>query len=282
MAERIDQHEEAHRLAAFADGELSGADAAAMQARLAIDPAAAARVAAARRMREGIAAAFLATAPRPSEGLRQRIAAISLQSEHAVTLDGAPVLAQRSGGARWLLAVAAVALLAIGVVAGRLLFGPTQAANSSPVPASMVAAVTHVHVFCSRAPDLHVAGFPKQLGKLEGPLERYLGRPVPYPDLRPIGYQYVGACPAPEVSEPTVHLLYHATGTPITDTVSLFVQSYHGQVHVEDGKVYWAAGKGAAHPMIVWRKDEMVFYLVGDADQPVIGAADLMHVHVPL
>jgi hypothetical protein len=240
-------------------------------------------VAAEARLREGVAAAFLAATPGPSEGLRERIAAISLRPLDAGEVKGALVLPQRPRKpARWLLAVAAMALLGIGVVAGRLLFQPTQAMESSPVPAPMVAAITYVHVNCSRAPDLHVAEFPKQLGKLEGPLERYLGRPVPYPDLRPIGYQYLGACPAPEVAEPTVHLLYHAMGRPITDTVSLFVQSYHGQVHVDDGSVSWAARKDAAHPMIVWRKDGMVFYLVGDADQPVIRAADLMHVHVPL
>lgn len=284
MAERTNQPGiDAATLTAFADGELRGADAVAVQAHLAAHPADAARLAAAGRFRQGVAAALLSNTPAPSNDLRRRVAAM-----------GTEVPGSQGPGAgfigpshyRWrtraALAAAAMIFLAIGIVAGRMIFGPPRAKDSPPVPASIVADVTWVHVDCSRAPDLHAAAFPKQLGKLEGRLERYLGRPVPYPDLRPIGYEYIGAGPCGRPAEQTVHLLYKAVGGPIADTVSLFVQPYHGQVHVDEGKVYWAAGRDAAHPMIVWRKDDMVFYLVGDADQPVAKAASLMHVDVPL
>jgi anti-sigma factor RsiW len=284
MAERFAQPEEqARRLTAFADGELPAAEAAAVQAHLAAHPADAARAAAAARFRQGVAAAFLAKTPSPSDALRERVAAIAGQESGDDEARSVPMPRRH---ARWFAvarpALAALILLALGVVVGRMLWGPKSVGvNPLPVPASTVAFVTHVHVDCSRAPDLHTAAFPKRLGTLESRLKEYLGRPVPYPDLRPIGYEYVGAGPCGNRAEQTVHLLYKAISGPVTDTVSLFVQPYHGQVHIEEGQVYWAAGRDAAHPMIVWRKDEMVFYLVGDADQPVEKAAGLMHVPVP-
>ena len=34
--------------------------------------------------------------------------------------------------------------------------------------------------------------------------------------------------------------------------------------------------------MIVWRRDNMTFYLVGDADKPIIEAAGVMGVAAPI
>ena len=284
MAERMVQpDDQARRLTAFADGELPGVELAAVQAHLASHPADAARVAAAARFRQGVAAALIARTTPPSDSLRERVAAIALKAAGDAADHPLPALRHHP---RWFAvargALAAMILLALGIVVGRTIFGPKPAASSSPVPASTVAFVTHVHVDCSRAPDLHTAAFPQELGTLASRLERYLGRPVPYPDLRPIGYEYIGAGPCGNRAEQTVHLLYKAIGGPVTDTVSLFVQPYHGQAPIDEGKVYWAAGRDAAHPIIVWRKDDMVFYLVGDADQPLVRAATLMHVPVPL
>ena len=171
--------------------------------------------------------------------------------------------------------------LAIGLWFGRQMNGQSPG-GAGPVLASLVADVTHIHVDCSRAPDLHTAEFPKELGDLKGSLEKYLGRPVPYPDLNSIGYQYIGAGPCAKPLENMAHLLYRAKGGPITDTVSLFVQRDGPANKLQDGKVYWAAGKDAAHPMIVWRRDNMTFYLVGDADKPVLQAAAVMGVAAPL
>jgi anti-sigma factor RsiW len=172
-------------------------------------------------------------------------------------------------------------LLAVGLWMGREIYGNARSATG-PVPATLVADVTRIHVDCSRAPDLHTAAFPKELGNLQGSLEKYLGRPVPYPDLSSIGYQYIGAGPCAKPLENMAHLLYRHKGGPITDTVSLFVQRDGSLMDLQEGKVYWAAGKDAAHPMIVWRRDNMTFYLVGDADQPVLQAAQVMGVGAPL
>ena len=131
-------------------------------------------------------------------------------------------------------------------------------------------------------PSLHTGTWPQALGDLGPPLKAYLGRPVPYPDLSPIGYAYVGAGPCDKPLENAAHLLYRSTEPNRDDTISLFVQKYDGRSPIEPGKVYRIAGKDAAHPMIVWRHGEMVFYLVGNDEQPVLKAAKQMKVDVPL
>jgi anti-sigma factor RsiW len=280
MAEPMESNDPARLLTAFADGELDAAGRAAVLDYLAANPASAARLVDEARFRQAVARSMERATPGPSPELRQRIEKMLVGSPE---VDAAPAslairAAQRRPIFRWAVAaMAALLFLVSGLFIGRLM--PSQkTTDGQPLPASLVAAITHIHVDCSRAPSLHNAPFPKELGNLEGSLKTYLGRPKPYPDLSPIGYEYVGAGPCAKPLENTAHLLYRAVGGPVSDTVSLFVQPYIGQVNIEEGKVYWAAGKDAAHPMMVWRKDGLVLYLVGDASQPVTQAAGVMHV----
>jgi hypothetical protein len=76
-------------------------------------------------------------------------------------------------------------------------------------------------------------------------------------------------------------LLYRSTDPKDVETVSLFVQKYDGKSPVQPGKVYRIAGKDAAHPMIVWRHEDMVFYLVSDAEEPLENAAKAIKIEVP-
>jgi hypothetical protein len=183
-----------------------------------------------------------------------------------------------------LAAAASIAFLAIGVMLGRTgLHGPAEAIGPSslPVPATYIAEATRTHVDCSRYPSLHTGSWPQALGDLGPPLKAYLGRPVPYPDLSGIGYEYVGAGPCARPLEHAAHLLYRSTTPKDVETVSLFVQQYDGHSPIQPGKVYRIAGKDAAHPMIVWRYADMVFYLVSDAEEPLEKAARAIHVEVP-
>jgi anti-sigma factor RsiW len=287
MDERFEK-DSALLLTAFADGELDADLRAAVLEYLAAHPEQAARLVDEAHFRQAVARSMERAAPPAPAELRQRIERLTaepLREDRPLVADrpapGPIPIRQNSRGAngslfRWVAALAALVCLVSGLVIGRM--SGKDSAGTRPLPASLVSELTHTHVDCSRAPSLHNAPFPKELGNLEGPLKTYLGRPVPYPDLRPIGYEYVGAGPCAKPLENTAHLLYRSTREPITDTVSLFVQPFVGQVNIQEGKVYWAAGKDAAHPLMVWRKDGLVLYLVGDAPQPVSAAAGVMHV----
>jgi len=290
MSEEAHEDEAILSLSALADGEtdeLTAEQREAVLRRLATEPPAAARVAVEVRLRQAVSRYMSESAPSPSDALRRWIEDMVRETAP----DGASTesisskiqLRHMPGRSRifWPAAAAAMVFLVIGLWIGSAMHG--EPANvAGPVPASLVADVTHIHVDCSRAPDLHSAAFPKELGNLKGSLEKYLGRPVPYPDLSSIGYEYIGAGPCAKPLDNAAHLLYRAKGGPITDTVSLFVQRDGPLKKLEEGKVYWAAGKDAAHPMIVWRRDNMTFYLVGDADKPVLAAAAVMGVAAPL
>ncbi|HWE96922.1 MAG TPA: hypothetical protein VG269_23375 [Tepidisphaeraceae bacterium] len=281
MDERFEK-DSALLLTAFADGELDADLRAAVLEYLAAHPEQAARLVDEAQFRQAVARSMERAAPPAPAELRQRIERLAAEPISDTRTGQGPIpIRRKSPGAngsvfRWVAALAALVCLVSGLVIGRM--SGRESNGSRPLPPSLVSELTHTHVDCSRAPSLHNAPFPKALGNLEGPLKAYLGRPVPYPDLRPIGYEYIGAGPCAKPLENTAHLLYRSAREPITDTVSLFVQPYVGQVDIEEGKVYWAAGKDAAHPLIVWRKDGLVLYLVGDAPQPVSAAAGAMHV----
>jgi anti-sigma factor RsiW len=291
MSEQAQEDEARRYLSALADGEsdeLTAEQRDTVLHHLATHPQAAAWLAAEVQLRQAVSQYLAKGAALPSDALRERIQDLARAGEMAFELSSTKQPAVTAPSPRrpmrawfiWPAAAAAMVFLAVGLWMGREIYGGSPS-GGGPVPATLVADVTHIHVDCSRAPELHNAPFPKELGNLEGSLEKYLGRPVPWPDLSSIGYKYIGAGPCAKPLENTAHLLYRAIGGPVTDTVSLFVQR-DGPQDLQEGKVYWAAGKDAAHPMIVWRRDNMTFYLVGDADKPVIQAARVMGVAVPL
>jgi len=291
MSEEAHEDDARRYLSALADGEsdeLTAEQREAVLHHLATHPQAATWLANEVQLRQVVSQYLAGAAAPPSDALRQRIDELTRAGEAAsdpssTGPSASPAPSRRRSGRAWFIwpmAAAAMVFLAVGLWLGREIYGGSPT-STGPVPASLVAGVTHIHVDCSRAPDQHTADFPKELGDLKGSLEKYLGRQVPWPDLSSIGYQYIGAGPCAKPLENMAHLLYRHKGGPITDTVSLFVQR-DGPKNLQEGKVYWAAGKDATHPMIVWRRDNMTFYLVGDADQPVIEAAGAMGLPAPL
>jgi anti-sigma factor RsiW len=266
-------------LTAFADGNLDPARSADVLEFMARRPHEARVMARSMRFRGEVGRQIISATPPVSQSLRDRLRVVVEKDAADEAARALPPWRARSQA--WLgLAAAALFFIAVGLSFGRLMFGSSL--RSTPAPASVVAAVTHIHVDCSRAPSLHHAPFPHELGELSDQLKQYLGKPNPWPDLSPIGLQYIGAGPCSAPMQGTVHLLYKSTRAFYTDTVSLFVQPYRGQISAVEGKLYWAAGIDSPHPMLVWRQSGLVFYLVGDGSHEVVAAAQFMHLHVPL
>jgi len=280
MSEPQDSSYPANKLTAFADGDLNPARSADVLEYLSSHPEAARTIARQMRFRGAVGRSVRGLTPPPGEALRERITAMVARDAALTVRRQLPVWRQRSQF--WFGAVAAALFfVALGLSFGKMIYG-VAGLSDDIVPAPLVSAVTHVHVDCSRAPSLHHLPFPHELGDLKDALQADLGRDEPYPDLSAMGYQYVGAGPCSKPMEGTVHLLYQSTNSPVVDTMSLFVQKFHGQLNIADGKIYWAQDKTAAHPMLVWRRGSLVYYLVGDADGPVMNAAKFMHVRPPV
>ncbi|MDQ3440021.1 MAG: hypothetical protein M3478_06685, partial [Planctomycetota bacterium] len=147
--------------------------------------------------------------------------------------------------------------------------GPDENVAAAPkaydVPPSTVAAVTGVHVDCSRfAAHLHNAEFPKELGARSAAVEQDFSRDTPYPDLSGMGYKLIGAGPCRAPLANTVHLLYRSTVKDLNDTLSVFVQPVDAQPKLEPGKFYLVSDPASAHPAFAWRTAGAVYFLVGD------------------
>ena len=306
MTEPIDPTNADRYLTAFADGELDADHGRAVLHYLATHPEAASRVEGELKFRQAVGRVMMRM-PAPSAALRDAIGRTELPSgPEASTATAsvaparptitfrpaaAPAIDERRLARRLFLrrtlplaAAASIAFLAIGVLLGRKGLRPTTdttVATALPVPATYIAEATRTHVDCSRFPSLHTGSWPEALGDLGPALLKYLGRPVPYPDLSGIGYEYIGAGPCARPLENAAHLLYRSTDPKDVETVSLFVQKYDGHSLIQPGKVYRIAGRDAAHPMIVWRHADMVFYLISDAEEPLENAARAIKIEVP-
>jgi anti-sigma factor RsiW len=265
MAEKPSEIE----LMAYADGELEPAAAERVRAYVEADAGAARKVAAYGKL--GEAGRRVAMLEMPA-GLMERVA-------DSATDVNKP---RRWRLAPWVMSVAAVLVVGIGAVALWSATRPPRAVRGSDVvPVAWVTDTVRVHVTCSGHPDHHVPPFPRELEKLPGSLKDYLGREAACPDLSKLGYQFAGCGPCKIPGGKTAHLLYRpSAGTG--PCVSLFVQADGGQLGMEKGKVYYAEDARDRTPMIVWRGEGVVYYLVGGDARQLEGAAGTMGVRVKI
>jgi len=279
-------------LIAFADGELSGSRAREIRTFLAGEPLLRAEVQQLRELRARAAEA-LRTAPSNPQ-LRRRIEAMFDQAETTGQISSRPLFTIRR------LAVAAVVLISI---AAGLMFWlrqsrevtepmmakkpmgelPTPVSgddNLLPEPGSkgvtrnVVLAATRKHLICERMADhFYDRRFPREIANVPKVAAVYLGADVATPDLSSIGLEFSGAGGCSFPGGKTLHVLYRSK-TLSTRCVSLFVQPFEHQVSFDAGALVVLAGPTAAHPMLSWRSDRLVYFLIGDDFAETRGAAE--------
>ena len=174
----------------------------------------------------------------------------------------------------WLLWIgrvaAAIVVLLVGViagVAGHEWIAPPKPINTTAdvLPAAVVAQAEEVHGVCSRlALGLHSAGYPADVAALAAAVEHDLHSADPYPDLRPIGFAYRGAGPCGKPLADTAHLLYRSTRPGSVAAVSVFVQPWHDQYAIAPGRLYTVSVAQTPFPMLAWRTDRVVYFLLAD------------------
>ena len=257
------------RLTAFADGELDAAGQLAVLREVATDADALAAVEDEQRLNLACRRVVRRDTPPVGDELRRRIEAMA---------GAAPAAASRPVFA-WLAAAAAVALLLVGGgVIGRMTARPqsdlAQAGGGSVVPASLARSLTFTHVECSRLPaGLHGASVAEIRPGLVTPLELDLHRDEPFPDLSSIGYRFVGAGPCGHPLDDAVHLLYRSADPAVVDTLSVFVRPFHAddaaERQMQDGRLYQVVARDDPHPLVAWRTERLIYFLVGDGADTV-------------
>lgn len=290
-------------LMVYADGELDTAASERMRQYLLGDPQAAAKVEALQQLREASRRVWQSGPAVPAHVLKQ-IEALT-QSSHAESSpsyddrgyslhpdqqggnsDGVPaplhgyVSLQPRMRIGFRFAAAAVLLIGLG---GFLLWfnydGRTRVvADSGLIPVAWVDATARQHIDCSRHGDHFGPGFPHAVQELPASLHQYLGHDSLVPDLTKLGYQFAGAGPCQIPGGKTAHLLYRpqSGGNVSLYTVSLFVQPDTNQLPLEKGKVYFANDAVDHTPMIIWRGNGVVYYLVGENKNQLADAARQM------
>jgi anti-sigma factor RsiW len=278
-------------LMAFADGELDAGAHERVRQYVLGHPEAAAKVKAYQQLRDAGCRACKSGVDVPQH-LQDRVAGLANPPSYddrgyPMNADGQPVAAP----ANWqspmrtarrpmfgyrIMAAAALLIVGIGVVAMILMPAGTKVINDpSIVPVGWVHTTAEVHTECSRHASHFGAGFPQAVEELPASLRQYLGHDAIVPDLSKLGYKFAGAGPCQIPGGKTVHLLYRpAPGGSISQyTVSLFVQPDKNQLKLEKGKVYFANDAIDKTPMIIWRGDGVVYYLVGEDKNQLRDAA---------
>lgn len=276
MSKRLDEDEIEAKLSAFADGQLGEHESSEVLEHLAADPDAIRRVLAQRRLRQAASRSVRAATPPVPAALRARLQALQPPVVPRPPVDPTGDRLRRIGR-RALVVAALAACLVLGVLVGRML-GVRPASHDGVVPASFVLAVTRTHVDCSRYEDhSHPPEFPAEEAAVPEAIRRRLGRQAFLPDLSSTGYRFAGAgaCTVPGAS--TVHIVFRATASGTVDSVSLFIQPDVGQAAVKPETVYRLSGAESAHPVLLWRRDGLIFYLVGDDEQVVEKVKDSLN-----
>ena len=260
-------------LSAFADGELDAAAARRLLQHMLDDPSAADALRQVQQLSVAARRVVRSATPPVPDDLRYRLQQIAMPAGRP---PARPALAGSPAG--WWLAsgraaLAAAVLLAVGVWVGRhagRTTGPVSFPNpgvpaAEVLPAEIVAGAEEVHGVCSRlAIGLHSAGYPADVAALPTAVEQDLHSDHPYPDLSPIGYRYRGAGPCGKPLPDTAHLLYRSVAPGSVNAVSVFVQPWHDQYPLAPGRLYTVSVAQSPFPMLAWRTDRVVYFLLAD------------------
>jgi len=274
-------------LAAFADGELDGAQNLKVLQLMAKDPAIADRVAQLHKLRGAVAQAMDDPSIKAPDSLRNQIMHMAQQEPEAFDASQKSTPAQTGPSVlavigRWLPAAAAAVLL-IGTL---LTINGVGLQNNTPLitsanvlNASMIDQFTDRHFKCSRhiTPMQGVEQFPQNLAVLPGALSDYFHQPINEEalNLSSLGYEFdvAGMCVIP--GKGAVHLIYQSKApTGQAETLSLWLRPYEQGSRIEPDRLYKADEAQKSYPMLVWRHADMVYYLVGDSHDAVERAFD--------
>lgn len=109
----------------------------------------------------------------------------------------------------------------------------------------------------------------------------FLGTHVPSDaiDLNTLGFELIdaGSCHLP--GKQSVHLVYQPVGNDAShDTLSLWIAPADAQWHnrLAEGRPLLIDGPMVPHPMAVWRRADLVFFLVSDSSQSSQAAVNLI------
>ena len=274
-------------LMAYADGELEGAAPIRVLRTMAADPKAVGAVLHQQQLRRAVSHAMRRAAPATPEPLQDKVAQLAAAEPEAAAANRNQLkeseLPSRSTGPiarigplrRWGPMVAA-AVLVIGVFTALTMAinhwrgraGP-GASGDLIMAAGQVERFASRHVKCSTMVEgLHAADeWSGNVTELPGALATFL-KASTYPalDLSSAGYKYAGTGECKLPGTQSVHLIYQANDGVRRDALSLWLRADDGRFnHIPEDKLHQVTTSKYPHPMLVWRHQGVIYYLMGDS-----------------
>jgi anti-sigma factor RsiW len=270
-------------LMAFADDELDGDAKVELLRQLVEHPDDARALVHQQQLRSAVEKAMTASTPAMPAELRSRIEA--MVEPAAVETDTSPI-ARLGFVGRWMpAAVAAVLLLGAVVVLNVMMrldqpsTRPDQIAGTNLPPTALHPIDLHLvgdetlsrfagrHERCTTTPGtLMEADWPDNLERLPAALSEYLGAPTSgVLDLSALGYQFAGAGPCRVPGDKSAHLIYHRITDGERESISLWICPDDQRYDVPEQQMYRVTDPDAAHPVLLWRSNGTIYYLVADS-----------------
>lgn len=266
------------RLAAFADGELDPACRVAVLEYLAEHPDAMRKLVAEHKLRSACGRVIASSCGGCCAEVKRRVAELARDTPITTDFTGGAspgdqdVLRPATGWSRWTPLAAAAVFFIAAIIALSIGNRRDSLGDGSIIPVSQVEMFQWRHTRCSRAVDaLETGSYPQQIDALPAAIAASLGeQPYPVLDLSAAGYAFERAGPCNIPGEQAIHLIYKARpDTGRDDRLSLWIEPDNGHLRLEPGKAYHITGDTAAHPILVWKHGDMIYYLVGDDDTAV-------------
>jgi len=236
-------------LSAYVDGELPGAEHAAIEARVEQDPQAAARVVSWRAQKAALRA--LCGAPQRSERDERRARSDAADPAFIVVRRSAPWWQRAGLAACWLAAGAGLAL-ALGPLAPRLTGGAWDSLTGQPPSFAKRADIAYAVYTPERRHPVEVAASEEE--HLINWLSKRLNRPLSVPSLQEYGYSLVGGRLLPGEAGPAAQFMYengsgarltlYVTGTAPDETAFRLLRDGNRRTFywVNDGMGYALSG----------------------------------------
>lgn len=278
-------HECRKYLAAFADGELDVDQNLRLLEHMKMDPNATARVAHQQQLRECVCRCMSTDCPPMPDLLKQSV--VQMLEEPSVDEHEAVIARIRPYQVTALLSSIAAAIaiclslfmyfnqphvtpgFSVSEVAiENHIPGFSDYTAASILPVSQVDRFATRHTSCAQQISLlhHFASNPSNIEEMPKVISEHLGNQA-YPclDLSNIGYQFAGAGPCKIPNDISAHLIYKSTPeSGKQETISLWIAPDDGTLDLVPDKVFRIRGPESQHPIITWRHNNLVYYIVGD------------------
>lgn len=302
MSKGMTSQEARKFLPAFADGELDVEQNLRVLEQMAMDPTNTKRVMHQQQLRRACARVMCRPETCCPDALRATLAALA---EDAAGNESPPA-ARAAGGAddeagggfsgdepgpvvgvigRWVAPLAVAAALFIAALVALNIYNQNQNATAADrytadglITANLASSFAKRHDQCALDPGaiMHAELFPADVDQLDDALVEHVDVAMRDAalDLSSLGYDYriAGLCPVP--GNEAVHVVYQ---NPEGRTLSLWIKPYDGQPTLDPGVPYFPPSEHTDHPMVVWRQDNTVFFLVGDRAEDVERARPAIH-----